>query len=47
MEASDVMTIGHLYKSQIYQLAEYLEVPEAIRHRPPTTDTYSARLRPD
>jgi len=38
----DVMTIGHLYKSQIYQLAEYLQVPEAIRRRPPTTDTYSA-----
>jgi NAD+ synthase len=38
----DVMTIGHLYKSQVYQLAEYLEVPEAIRQRAPTTDTYSA-----
>lgn len=26
----------------MYQLAEYLGVPEAIRLRPPTTDTYSA-----
>ncbi len=38
----DVQTIGHLYKTQIYQLAEYLDVPEAIRKRTPTTDTYSA-----
>ncbi|MFO1305235.1 MAG: NAD(+) synthase [Burkholderiales bacterium] len=39
---ADVMAIGHLYKSQIYQLAEYLDVPAAIRERAPTTDTYSA-----
>lgn len=38
----DVKVLGHLYKSQIYQLAEFLEVPEAIRRRPPTSDTYSA-----
>ncbi|HET7038002.1 MAG TPA: NAD(+) synthase [Thermomicrobiaceae bacterium] len=39
---ADVDAIVHLYKTQVYQLAEYLEVPEAIRRRPPTTDTYSA-----
>ena len=39
--AADVKPIAHLYKSQVYQLAEYLEVPVEIRHRPPTTDTYS------
>ena len=39
--AADIKPIAHLYKSQIYQLAEYLEVPEKIRTRPPTTDTYS------
>lgn len=39
--AADVKPIAHLYKSQVYQLAEYLEVPEVIRQRPPTTDTYS------
>ena len=39
--AADFKPIAHLYKSQIYQLAEYLGVPEAIRRRPPTTDTYS------
>jgi NAD+ synthase len=38
----DVRAISHLYKTQIYQLAEYLGVPEEIRTRPPTSDTYSA-----
>jgi NAD+ synthase len=38
----DIEPIVHLYKTQIYQLAEYLEVPEIIRNRTPTTDTYSA-----
>ena len=39
--AADVKPIAHLYKTQVYQLAEYLEVPAEIRKRPPTTDTYS------
>ena len=39
--AADIKPIAHLYKSQVYQIAEYLEVPEAIRKRTPTTDTYS------
>jgi NAD+ synthase len=39
--AADVKPIAHLYKSQVYQLAAYLGVPEEIRSRPPTTDTYS------
>ncbi len=38
----DVQTIAHLYKTQVYQLSEYLGIPEAIRQRTPTTDTYSA-----
>jgi NAD+ synthase len=38
----DLKPIVHLFKSQVYQLAEYLDVPEVIRSRPPTTDTYSA-----
>jgi len=38
----DVKPIAHLYKTQVYQLARYLDVPEEIRSRPPTTDTYSA-----
>ncbi len=40
----DVRPIAHLYKTQVYQLAEYLEIPEEIRQRPPTTDTYSAPI---
>lgn len=39
--AADIKPIAHLYKSQVYALAEYLEVPEEIRRRPPTTDTFS------
>lgn len=39
--SADFKPIAHLYKSQVYQLAEYLNVPEGIRRRPPTTDTYS------
>ena len=39
--AADVKPIAHLYKTQVYALAEYLGVPEEIRRRPPTTDTYS------
>ncbi len=38
----DIQLIGHLFKTQVYQLAEYLAVPEEIRSRPPTSDTYSA-----
>ena len=39
---ADIQPLAHLYKTQVYQLAEYLGVPEEIRRRPPTTDTYSA-----
>jgi NAD+ synthase len=38
---ADVKPIAHLYKTQVYQLAEHLGVPAAIRSRVPTTDTYS------
>jgi NAD+ synthase len=38
---ADVKPIAHLYKSQVYQLAEFLEVPTEIRARSPSTDTYS------
>jgi len=38
--SADVKPIAHLYKTQVYQLAEYLGIPSEIRSRPPTTDTY-------
>jgi NAD+ synthase len=38
---ADFKPIAHLYKTQVYALAEFLGVPEEIRRRPPTTDTYS------
>ena len=39
--SADLKPIAHLYKSQVYQLAEYLGIPDEIRSRRPTTDTYS------
>jgi len=38
----DFNAIVHLFKTQVYQLAEHLDVPLEIRQRPPTSDTYSA-----
>ena len=39
---ADIMPIAHLYKTQVYQLAKYLGVPQEIINRTPTTDTYTA-----
>ncbi len=39
---ADLQPIRHLYKTQVYQLAHYLGVPQGIINRTPTTDTYSA-----
>lgn len=39
---ADIMPIGNLYKTQVYQLAEYLDIPREIIERTPTSDTYSA-----
>ena len=39
--AADVKPIAHLYKTQVYQLAAHLNVPDEIIRRRPTTDTYS------
>jgi NAD+ synthase len=38
---ADVKPIAHLYKTQVYQLADYLGVPPSVTSRPPTTDTFS------
>lgn len=39
---ADVMPIGNLYKTQVFQLARHLGVPTGIIERVPTTDTYTA-----
>jgi NAD+ synthase len=39
--AADIKPIAHLYKTQVYCMAEFLQLPRTIRERPPTTDTYS------
>jgi NAD+ synthase len=39
--AADLKPIAHLYKTQVYQLAKYLNIPDEIQQRQPTTDTYS------
>jgi len=39
--AADFKPIAHLYKTQVYQMAEALGIPADIRSRPPTTDTWS------
>ena len=39
--AADIKPIAHLYKSQVYELANHLGLPEAICAAKPTTDTYS------
>ena len=38
--SADVKPIAQLYKSQVYQLALPLGIPEEVRGRTPTTDTY-------
>jgi len=39
--AADFKPIAHLYKSQVFQVAAYLGVPEEIQRQLPTTGTYS------
>lgn len=39
--SADVKPIAHLYKSQVYAMAEHLKLPERICKAVPTTDTYS------
>ena len=37
----DIEPIAHLYKTQVYQLSEYLKVIPEIRQRIPSPDTYN------
>jgi len=39
--SADIKPIAHLYKTQVYQLAAFLDIPKEIITRTPTTDTYS------
>ncbi|MBP2676890.1 MAG: nadE 2 [Deltaproteobacteria bacterium] len=39
--AADLKPIAHLYKTQVYALADALGLPDEIRTARPTTDTYS------
>ncbi|MBN2424900.1 MAG: NAD(+) synthase [Calditrichaceae bacterium] len=39
---ADIKPIAHLFKTHVYQLAAYLNIPKEIQQRTPTTDTYSA-----
>ena len=41
--ASAINPIGDLYKTQIWQLAEYLEVPRVIIDKPPSADLWSGQ----
>jgi len=38
----DFEVISHLYKTQVYDLAQYLKIPEEIQRRTPSPDTCSA-----
>jgi NAD+ synthase len=40
----DIEPLAHLYKIQLYMLAEYLDIPKEIRERSPSPDTYSAEV---
>lgn len=45
--AADLKPIAHLYKTQVYQVAEHLGVPSEVLRRPPTTDTYTLQQGQD
>jgi NAD+ synthase len=45
--AADIKPIAHLYKSQVYQLANHLGLPKAICAAKPITDTYSLQQGQD
>jgi len=40
----DLEPLAHLYKSQIFMLAEYLDIPKEICERTPSPDTYTAEV---
>jgi len=45
--ASDLLPIGDLYKSQVYHLAEFLNVPKKILERKPTAELWDGQTDED
>ncbi len=41
--ASAVNPIGDIYKSDLFSFAEYLDIPESIRKKPPSADLYQGQ----
>jgi NAD+ synthase len=39
--ASDIEPIGHLYKTQVYKIAEYLKIPQSIIDKAPSANLWS------
>jgi len=39
-DASDIEPVRHLYKTQVYELARYLQIPDAIIEKPPSADLW-------
>lgn len=44
---ADIKPIAHLYKTQVYALARFLKLPDAICNAIPSTDTYSLQQGQD
>lgn len=45
--ASDIEPLSHLYKTQVYQLAKYLKVPEKIIRQSPTAGLWDGQTDED
>lgn len=45
--ACDLLPIGHLYKTEVYELAEYMSVPDPILERPPSAGLWKGQTDED
>jgi len=41
---ADIMPVIHIYRSQLEEIAEYINVPDYIRNKPSDTDLFPAKL---
>jgi NAD+ synthase len=41
--ASAINPIGDLYKTEVFELARYLEIPDSIIHKPPSADLWAGQ----